>query len=344
MTKSIKDKLKARVESLDSKDFEKNYDSLKSKFYDAQRVLSEKAQDPSTLESIKDGALGFTSKVAESGAKLSGTITSFMADTDLLRHLEKLTESASTVYDKALDSEYLQTHIGGGDHRLFDNGHDIFGAWDKVRDALPDDSFNEEVLGYVSALWKDVSTVKGLPFTTVNKESFEGWVDSVSGHIPGLDREYLYDLLSFDAFEVLSTGLGVVSVFFAFKHEDQEKLSDLLGSMGIVSILSANPLMGLMVISTTAFAYKKKKMELDKTRLAKSAVVTTASMAMFSILGMPILFEVVLIAFLTSKLRKNVLDNDDFHNWLKENVAEKAIEKSEDLEAKFKDYFNKKTA
>ncbi len=81
--------------------------------------------------------------------------------------------------------------------------------------------------------------------------------------------------------------------------------------MGIISILSANPIMGIFVIGTSAFAYTKKKMELDKSSFAKSAIVTTSSMALFSVLGMPILFELVIGAVATKALRKKILDDED---------------------------------
>ena len=190
--------------------------------------------------------------------QLSAALFAFLAQDKLLSWLGELTKSSATIYDKALDAEYLKTHIGGGDHRLFDGGHDVIRAWDKVRQAAPDDSFQQEVLGYVSALWKDVTTVKGLPFTTVSKENFASWVEALDW-IPGVDRKYLYDLCSFDAMEILSTALGAVGVLFALKKEDQKMLAKILGSMSIVSILSANPIMGIFVIGAAGYAFKKKK-------------------------------------------------------------------------------------
>lgn len=246
--------------------------------------------------------------------------SSFLADSDLLKYLESLTKSTSTIYDKALDSEYLKTHIGGGDHRLFDGSHDLFNAWNKVKEALPDDSFQEEVVGYASALWKDLSTVKGLPFTTVSKDSFDVWTKNISEWIPGIDRKYLYDLLSFDAYELLATGLGAVSVIFALKKEDQESLAEILGNMGIISILSANPIMGFFVIAISAFAYIEKKMEFDKKAFTKSAIATSSSVALFGILGFPILFEFIIVIGLTELLKKQVLDNEQFLEDIKSKI------------------------
>ena len=83
-----------------------------------------------------------------------------------------MTKAVATVYDKAMDKSYLTHKIGGGNHRMFDGGHDLAGAWEAVKSARPDDTFQEEVIGYASALWKDFTTVKGLPFTTWEPETF----------------------------------------------------------------------------------------------------------------------------------------------------------------------------
>ena len=129
----------------------------------------------------------------------------FLHTQDLLKWSETVTESPGTLYDKAMDAEYLRSHIGGGDHRLFDGGHDLMGAWKSVHEASEADSLTQEVVGYVAGIWKDVTTIKGLPVVTVDKGGFDSWADRFSA-IPGVNREWLVDLLSFDAFEVLSAG------------------------------------------------------------------------------------------------------------------------------------------
>ena len=283
-----------------SDNFEKGLDS----FFDTiqKGIITAKSK----IDKIeKKDVEKFFSNAGENAVKLSGGIGAFLSQDALLKHLETLTKSASNQYDKALDSEYLRTKIGGGNHRLFDGGHDIFGAWDKVKEAMPDDNFGQEVLGYMQALWKDISTVKGLPFATTSKESYDSWANTIS-KIPGVDKKYAYDLLSFDAYEILSTAIGSVGIFLALKKKDQEKLAELLGSMGIISILSANPIMGIFTISSAAFAYKKKQMEFDGSAFGKSAAISATSMALFSILGLPILFELILVTVLTKLFRKSI--------------------------------------
>ena len=48
------------------------------------------------------------------------------------------------IYDKAMDAGYLATNIGGGNHRLFDGGHTIAGAFKAVRGASTEDSIIQE--------------------------------------------------------------------------------------------------------------------------------------------------------------------------------------------------------
>ena len=271
----------------------------------------------------------------EDAARLSGVIFSSLADREVLSQLGKLTQSATTPYDKALDAEYLETKIGGGEHRLFDGGHDVFSAWDRAKEALIDDPFHQEVIGYVGALWKDVTTTQGLPFFSVSKENFDSWVEKASSWIPGVNRDDLYDLLSFDAMEIFSTALGAVGVVFALKKEDQEGLAEILGSMGIISILSANPVMGILVIGTTGYAYNKKNMEMDKKALVKSATITTVSVALFSILGLPFLLELIFIGVMTKIFRRQILDNEKFQNFIEEKIVNCPKEKIKEFYHQF---------
>lgn len=265
-------------------------------------------------DTLSEGAREGARRVNKTTAKIVGgwspVALTFLGQKDLLRYLGELTQSAVTKYDKALDLTYLQTHIGGSYHRLFDGGHDLISAWSRVREAAGDDTFTQQVVGYTSALWKDVTTVQGLPFATVDKSSFDTWVSRLDG-IPGVNREYLADLISYDAMEIVGAALSVVGVFFALRDEDQKQLSSLLGSMGITTIASANPLMGICVVATSAYAYRKKKMELDKLEMAKSSVITVMSLAMFSILGLPVLVNLVVVCVVTQVVRKKVLDNDE---------------------------------
>ena len=54
--------------------------------------------------------------------------------------LAKISAGPATLYDKAMDAEYLATSIGGGNHRMFDGGHTLAGAFEAVRGASAEDT------------------------------------------------------------------------------------------------------------------------------------------------------------------------------------------------------------
>lgn len=74
-------------------------------------------------------------------------------------------KGAPTVYDKAMDANYLdpaqRSGLGGSYHRLFDGGHSIAGAARAAREVSADDTVVQEALGTVKALMKDASTPRG---------------------------------------------------------------------------------------------------------------------------------------------------------------------------------------
>ena len=80
--------------------------------------------------------------------------------------LQDIVKGTPTIYDKAMDSVYNATRMGGGDHRLFDGGHTIAGAFQAVRNASPDDSIFEEAAGFLQALAREATTPRGLPLVT----------------------------------------------------------------------------------------------------------------------------------------------------------------------------------
>jgi hypothetical protein len=200
-----------------------------------------------------------------------------------------------------MDSEYIKTKVGGGNHRMFDGGHDVIGAWEKIKDALPDDTLSHEIAGYVTGVWKDVTTSKGLPFVTLEKDSYDAWAEHLSGL--GISKSYTYDLLSFDALEIFVSAFGVTAAMFAISSEDQKKLAESLASMGIVSIISANPIMGVSVIVTAMYGYKKKGMELDRDAALLGATKSLIFSDLLAAVSLPWLveFSVMLVVIKLSK-------------------------------------------
>lgn len=246
---------------------------------------------------------------------------SFLTMGDLLKWAEGITKSAATVYDKAMDKIYLQENIGGGNHRMFDGGHDLAGAWEAVKNAKSDDAFQQEVIGYASGLWKDLTTVKGLPFTTWEPEAFNKCADWVAEYIPGASKEWFSDLMSYDALEVVGASVGAASVLFCFSQNDKQRLSEMIGSMGAVSAASANPLMGVALVFCVAYSYFVKKQQLDSQQVAVGAGLAGISTCIFAVLGLPVLIELGIAITVTSLLRRHVITNEQLIQFIKAKAA-----------------------
>ena len=75
--------------------------------------------------------------------------------------------------------------------------------------------------------------------------------------------------------------------------------------MGIISILAANKLMGIVVIVQTVWAYVVKKKKLDGPTAIKGAGLSIISWAIFSILGLPILIELVIVIAIFKLVKKD---------------------------------------
>jgi len=235
-------------------------------------------------------------------------VAAFLSQGELLRWSRSITEGSATWSDRALDATYLRTHIGGGEHRLFDGGHGLTESWRRVAEARPDDSLLQELVGWLSALWKDGTTPKGLPFIGLSKDSYDSWVEHVSGIVPGLDRNWLYDLSSYDVFEILASSLGAVSVVFALNEKDQIRLAERLGSMGILSILSANPLLGIAVIASAVYAYVIRKHEFKRASAVYGATLSATSMGIFALLGFNVLIELIIVMAVCRVMKTYILD------------------------------------
>lgn len=201
-------------------------------------------------------------------------------------------EGIPSVYDKAVDAVYNSTHIGGGHlHRLLDGSHTLWGMWDKVRDASPNDTFLQEVMGYASALGKDISSPTGIPLFGMSKSSYDqlaGFL-STTFHIP---KHWFADMLHVNAVELVGASVSTIAVALNWTKKDVEQFGSLAGSIGIPAIASANPALAVvaLVVLSKSFVDAKKKDDFSAmlNGLARGGVGTGAFLASASIVGGPI--------------------------------------------------------
>ena len=237
---------------------------------------------------------------------------------DLNSMLAGLANGPATIYDKAMDAEYLATNIGGGNHRLFDGGHTIAGAFEAVKGASTEDSIIHpcrfvaracavprpwatvpskavwEGLGFVQGMFRDLTTSKGLPLASWDKATYDHAASFLETRFQ-LSREWFNDLNSYTAAELLGGSIGILALVFQWNRADTESFSRMVGSMGMAAALSANPL--LLVISVVAFARAFQRARLDgkygdlldgSARGAVVATLTIVAVAQVTTIGGPV--------------------------------------------------------
>jgi hypothetical protein len=76
---------------------------------------------------------------------------------------DQFSDQRATIASKAIDAEYLRSHVGGSWHRLYDGGHSLAGSWNAVAGALPDLTAYERLGIFANEYWKDLITTRGMP-------------------------------------------------------------------------------------------------------------------------------------------------------------------------------------
>src|SRR5262249_27492899 len=109
-------------------------------------------------------------KVEEKKTELFAVAAIFLQDKELLNWTKQLTEGAVTHFDKVMDANYIRTHSGGYYHRLFDGGHTISGSWQAGKESLGHDA---SIVDWAHAYLKDLTTPMGMPYVTLEKDSFD---------------------------------------------------------------------------------------------------------------------------------------------------------------------------
>ena len=172
--------------------------------------------------------------------------------TDVAVRLDQWTRTVfasgpATRYDKALDQVYNALGEHGADHRLFDGSHDLVGAWKTIAKAFPDEGWLQRAEGYVSALWKDMATPKGIPVVTWDKQAFDAIVGFLNETL-GISRTWVKDMATFTATEFIGAVLGALALLLSWNKAEIRRFSEIVGSLGLSALVGANPLMVMVTI------------------------------------------------------------------------------------------------
>ena len=208
---------------------------------------------------------------------LSSVYSSIISTDDLSKEFDDLTknlfEDKDNIYKAAVDANYAsdKSLYGGPYHRLFDDSHSLGKMWGKIKDAKPDDSKIEEIIAWVNEAAKDLQTTMGLPIVSMEKETFDKMAEFL-GPI-GINKNDLYDLLTYNLQEVLSVAfLGITTMLPSIK-KDKKKLNTLRGVMAASGVFG-NPLALIFLLITLVHSMVKGNTEQFKKDLtSKEAII-----------------------------------------------------------------------
>lgn len=89
-----------------------------------------------------------------------------------------------------------------------------------------------------------------------NKENFDHVAATLESNFR-ISREWFYDLNTYDAAELLAGTVGVLALALGWNRADTETFARFVGSMGLSSAISANPLLLVVTVAALAKAFHK---------------------------------------------------------------------------------------
>ena len=249
----------------------------------------------SAVKTAGRGAQKGRDTAAEVAARVSAAAQTLLSS-DLSEALNRLADAAlsgpATVYDKALDANYLDPvlrgGLGGSYHRLFDGGHTLVGAAKAVHAADTGETIAADAAGTVTALLKDAATVRGLPVVTWDKARF----DSVAGGLSdrfGIPTSWLYEVNTYNVADIAAATAGTVAVVFGWNRADTEAFAAIAASCGVSAAAATNPLGMMVAIVALARSFHKARCEGDYSGLVdgsfRGAVGSAATIAAVATVG-----------------------------------------------------------
>ena len=230
--------------------------SVKGPVQDASKKASDLGI--ATAERLKFGSRKSLDATGSAANVLLSTTPALLANNlsgEINGLMQNMVKGSPTIYDKAMDAGYIATNIGGAQHRLFDGGHTIIGAFRAGHAASPDDTIIQEAMGTLHGLLRDVSTSSGLPLANWDYETYHRVAEALESnfHIP---KSWFYDLNTYDAADLLGGAVGAVALILNWNRADTETFAQLAGGMGLSSIMSANPLLLILTVVALARAFQ----------------------------------------------------------------------------------------
>lgn len=225
---------------MDLNDLRQRAAQASSRLLDAGRAATERTSNSIT------GALNATISVAGEAYtaaldwKNNSEFSNWLTD--------HLSTQCATLASKAMDADYLRTHLGGGWHRLYDGGHTLAGSWKAVSAAVPDFHALDKLGVWANEYWKDLITTRGMPILILDH------ADQVSDYFKHLD--------CVNVAQVIGGNICGVSIYCNWN--DPAKLVASATATECSGIVYANvvaPLVSLIALGRAYFLLRKSEQD-----------------------------------------------------------------------------------
>jgi hypothetical protein len=259
-------------------------------------------------------------RLMQAGSDYANSVLATEWGTKADQWLRDFVQAKSTPASQAMDADYLRTHIGGGWHRLFDGGHDLWGAFKATRSAHPDDSFIHHLGVYAHELWKDLATPNGLPVIIWNKTNRRALTQSLHENLH-VSTAWVHDMATFTATELGGAVAALVAILINLRSSDPHRYFELCGSLGLSAIVAANPILTAVWVAFLLNGFYERRMSIrlwNSFAIFRGLFTSFAIILTVSLLGPFGLIVAIPVAFLSRKLLRYITD------WIERRLAVKA--------------------
>lgn len=286
------------------------------------------------LSSKSKSVLNNSWAVAVGGAN---NFTSWLANTDFIRGLNDFSSDISKAMDAAYIDPLRTEAMNPSNHRILDGGHTLTESLSRGFNVGLDKGLNdfESFVEWGKAYVTDLSSPGGMP-------AFEGLTNDVYNILKaiGVSDKTAIDAVTVNGQEALEALIGgsltAVALVFSWKKKDKENFSRAVSAIGISSIISLNPLLGLIALVALAIGYNQSM--IDKSAMVRGGMLTGAVIGIGAIIPGPMLLGTIPAIVIAIYLNKNLKKEVPIAEQLKQVIT---LLNSKDFKDEIKEHFDK---
>jgi len=187
------------------------------------------------------------------------------------------------------------------------------GAIKAGHNASSDDSIIEEAVGTVTGIFKDFVTVRGIPFFTWNKDTFDSIARMLESNLY-IPKSWFYDLNTINATELFTASIGAFALMLNWNEEDKKAFAKMIGSTALVSVIGANPILMMITLASLVKSFSDARRDGNYTEfiegLTKGGALTGVVIGTSSVVGGPV-YVGLLAGICTGIVANKVLNKVD---------------------------------